>query len=1456
MQAQHPPPVAWASDGLPDGSPGPSQRYASTSADEAGDVGAVASAWKHVKAVSSRDEGRSSDLWDLLSHSLRETQYSPAPPEWPAALRHTTSTMSEMPAAVLDRFAACQTVAFCGVFPELRRAWASVDSSLFLWRFDRWQDVPMEYSGEDQSIVAVGLAPARPGVFVSAIQHVLVVCTTTEILLVGACCGRSPGGTGDEWDQLTLAPLPLFSVPSDGVTTVTVTCTAGGRIFLGGADGNLYELQYQSSSGVAGRWRGGRPLTKVCHTAGVRSYLPSFLPSFLVPPPSPLLEALVDEERHILYTRDAASRLAVYDLGPDGRAAPARAAVCSDFAADALRASGGRETFGRGGGGGGAPGAAPASATTGVAAMAVVPRAESSRLALLTVTGEGHRVYWSVSAAQWGSGTAGAATRPDRLRAEFARPAPPAPRASRRDPGAVPGIRTQGERVAAACAAEGVLLLAEAAPQGGSARLVGLARDVTLPPLATATGASLTGHGLRETVAELPGRVPGDACAIRHLAGPPPDGPRPPHPHPATAPSTRFALVTTAGVALVERRGPLDTLAALFEEGASGPRLDSFFAAHGAAEAAAMCVALAALGETGPAFPTGGAGPGSAPSPGTNVRVLPAVRARARAALADPRLCGAAARGSNAVGAPEGFPGPGGNWPASAGAGAAAASNGVPSTGPGFPTPQQQQQQQQFVDAPPAPSFDMGAPVPVAEQDWSAAHRGLCLAAARALHAGLWDEPLFQARAGLLRCTLGPDALSWQEARLARLAELAGELRAPGARPRPGGAGASVASAAQASLPTARLRAADTGAAREAARAAGVAALLSRAAQACFLLRTLGEHNLGRLVARAPDLRADLEGLKFRELVAGEGGDAAAAALVACLVGERLDGGGGEELTAALRAGCPAFFREDDRVYYRALGALARAEAAETVADREAALGAAVESLAAVPAAVDLAALAPRLARLRAFRALVGLAAGRARLLTGGDGVALGNGAAGGMQPSAADAAYEPVVEIARVLLAPDPERAKGTRWEGLVASIAPREAPELRRALLDAAVATRDPGLLDALYSCLVDAGAVGELIAADAPGLETHLIRGGGLAGVAHASQIRGLEPGQVARVVALARFYTARREYAKAAQAYEVLADVPVTGPRQELTLEQRAEYLALATLQARSCGEAVLLDQLTAKARVLAAQRRILEMLTRDEEGGADAETLAALEAGPRPLAELYNDIAVPRQLWSSCLEMIGISAYGDAAYVSQLWDLSLKSAWERGWAMAAPDSEADDPAHAAAEALEEVAREVEFVAQSVGAPDENSLPLPHVTLRLEQVAAGLWPVETGLPLPAGRVGRAVSVAAGSDREGALRAYETLLSTAGVDAGDESAAPSLRARLVESALLLLQAAAEQLPGTAPRERAALAGSCDALLGYARRLQDSAAAARLVPELEAAAAALHSRTSGRGLALLGGF
>ncbi|KAL9689622.1 hypothetical protein QQ045_010009 [Rhodiola kirilowii] len=51
--------------------------------------------------------------------------------------------------------------ALCGIFQEILRA--SVNNFLFLWRFDKWDGHCPEYSGEEQTICAVGLAKAKPG---------------------------------------------------------------------------------------------------------------------------------------------------------------------------------------------------------------------------------------------------------------------------------------------------------------------------------------------------------------------------------------------------------------------------------------------------------------------------------------------------------------------------------------------------------------------------------------------------------------------------------------------------------------------------------------------------------------------------------------------------------------------------------------------------------------------------------------------------------------------------------------------------------------------------------------------------------------------------------------------------------------------------------------------------------------------------------------------------------------------------------------------------------------------------------------------------------------------------------------------------------------------------------------------------------------------------------------------
>jgi hypothetical protein len=43
------------------------------------------------------------------------------------------------------------------------------------------------HRGEEQAIVAVGLAPPKAGVFLEAIEYVLVIATTVEVVLLGVC---------------------------------------------------------------------------------------------------------------------------------------------------------------------------------------------------------------------------------------------------------------------------------------------------------------------------------------------------------------------------------------------------------------------------------------------------------------------------------------------------------------------------------------------------------------------------------------------------------------------------------------------------------------------------------------------------------------------------------------------------------------------------------------------------------------------------------------------------------------------------------------------------------------------------------------------------------------------------------------------------------------------------------------------------------------------------------------------------------------------------------------------------------------------------------------------------------------------------------------------------------------------------------------------------------------------
>lgn len=826
---------------------------------------------------------------------------------------------------VTDRYNACQTVAFCGAFPEIRRAWATVDNSLFLWRFDTWQDIPIEYSGEEQAIISVGLVTPKAGVFVAAIKHLLIICTTTEIVLLGVCC------SGTTYENITIQPLPLYTIPSDNIAMTSIATTTTGRIFLGGADGNLYELKYAA----ADSWKSKR-CYKVCHTGGLRHYLPSFLPNILFGPTQALVDIVVDQERHVLYTRTTNSTIAVYDLGNKGDDIPRHVAEATDFLAEASRAIGGREVFGRGAGD--KKGAA-------VVLMTPIPLNESRRVHLLTVTADGRRLYWSTMSSRTPSTTApssgGASARqsprPDRLRADIARQAMPSVQSTARV-GALHHhtAPSRGLEVVAACYASGALLLAESVPGEPRTKLFLLSRDLTVPPVSTATGARVAVQGLRESIAELGTIVPGEACAIRavpwvhgsdiSLSQHQGSSARDEVTTQNAAPAPRFVLVSTAGVVEVEKLRPADVLSRLLQE-PGGAKLAHFFKSYGAAEAAAMCIQLAA------------AGPPIAAA---------AAVARARSALDDPHLCGEPVLKETEGGALGGGIGGG----------------GVEELSAMMATANNQ-------------SFDMGAVVPVAEPEWSGAHKGLCLYVARLLQP-IWDELIVEplrSSPPLLRCAVSVDSLLTLEETLRSLDAFLKDFIAR-RKARRHGVGHDDPSSLVLSGPLAKRQRLEDAVKLELARTELIRSLVSRSADGCFLLRALVEHNISRLTARMEEsARSMLRTLRFRDWVASEDGEAAATQLIAVLVSEHLSAVGGlaEDLAAALQRGCPSYFRESDRTYYDASGLLRKAESATNTADRAAYTKDAVALLLKVPLACDLGQIVPQLALLRSFDAMVDL---------------------------------------------------------------------------------------------------------------------------------------------------------------------------------------------------------------------------------------------------------------------------------------------------------------------------------------------------------------------------------------------------------------------------------------------------------------------------------------------------
>ena len=114
-----------------------------------------------------------------------------------------------LPAELVEHFGHMQCNCLIGLFPEVERAWLTIDSDIYVWRFADGRDLAY-YDGLADTILSVGLVQPKKGIFRQHIQHLLCLTTPVEIVLLGVTFSVTEND-----EEMQLLPEPLFSLSTD-----------------------------------------------------------------------------------------------------------------------------------------------------------------------------------------------------------------------------------------------------------------------------------------------------------------------------------------------------------------------------------------------------------------------------------------------------------------------------------------------------------------------------------------------------------------------------------------------------------------------------------------------------------------------------------------------------------------------------------------------------------------------------------------------------------------------------------------------------------------------------------------------------------------------------------------------------------------------------------------------------------------------------------------------------------------------------------------------------------------------------------------------------------------------------------------------------------------------------------------------------------------------------------------
>lgn len=262
-----------------------------------------------------------------------------------------------------------------GIFPEIDRAWVTVDNRLYFWNYRNGSDFHT-FDELDQSIIAVALVPPKPETFLKSITNLLVLCTSRELYIIAIAYDKAK-------NELELFETGMTNSVGGLEVSSIIASKSTGRIFLyGKTDGvNISEINYSTDDA----WFRSK-CSKTCPTRSfVSSYVFSFVDSFLKQStPETIASMVIDDSRSLLYTLSNLSTIRMYYMDPKGGLTHMASYTLSQIVSHiqmiptpSHQLSEDPNNF----------------AITGIVAIQVIEKKESSRLNLIGITTTGSRIY-------------------------------------------------------------------------------------------------------------------------------------------------------------------------------------------------------------------------------------------------------------------------------------------------------------------------------------------------------------------------------------------------------------------------------------------------------------------------------------------------------------------------------------------------------------------------------------------------------------------------------------------------------------------------------------------------------------------------------------------------------------------------------------------------------------------------------------------------------------------------------------------------------------------------------------------------------------------------------------------------------------------------------------------------------------------------------------------------------